>query len=203
MSEGLPLKIAVTGGIGSGKSVVCRVLKAMGYEVFDTDSEARRIMDSDRGIHERLTAEIDSLAVVGGRVDRGRISEVVFASAPKLEALNAIVHGAVRRELEAWFTARSGCATPVFVETAILYQSGLDRLVDRVWDIQAPEDLRVGRVIARNGLSEAAVRARIRAQAFAPARVHPSVTAFANDGVRPLLPQIEQALKSITQNSLI
>jgi dephospho-CoA kinase len=203
MSEGLPLKIAVTGGIGSGKSVVCRVLKAMGYEVFDTDSEARRIMDSDRGIHERLTAEIDPLAVVGGRVDRGRISEVVFASAPKLEALNAIVHGAVRRELEAWFTARSGCATPVFVETAILYQSGLDRLVDRVWDIQAPEDLRVGRVIARNGLSEAAVRARIRAQAFAPARVPPSVTAFANDGVRPLLPQIEQALKSITQNSLI
>ena len=136
-------------------------------------------------------------------MDRGRISEVVFASAPKLEALNAIVHGAVRRELEAWFTARSGCATPVFVETAILYQSGLDRLVDRVWDIQAPEDLRVGRVIARNGLSEAAVRARIRAQAFAPARVPPSVTAFANDGVRPLLPQIEQALKSITQNSLI
>lgn len=203
MNAGLPLRIAVTGGIGSGKSVVCRVLRALGYEVFDTDVEARRIMDCDRRIHECLIAEIDPQAVVDGRVNRPRISEVVFASASRLEALNGIVHGAVRRELEAWFARRRGSSAPVFVETAILYQSGLDRLVDRVWDVQAPEDLRVARVIARNGMCEADVRARVRAQAYVPEHPHPALTAIANDGVTPLLPQIEQALKTTINNSLI
>lgn len=189
-------RVAVCGGIGSGKSVVCRVLRALGYSVFDTDTEARRIMDTDREIHRRLNEEIHPQAVVDGRVDRRRISEVVFASAPALAALNGIVHAAVRRELEAWFEARRGEGRPLFVETAILYQSGLDRMVDEVWEVEAPESLRVERVMQRNGLSEAEVRARIASQRFEPERRHPQVKSLINDGVRPLLPQIEALLEA-------
>lgn len=196
MNGGKALTVAVAGGIGSGKSVVCRILRAMGFEVFDTDSEAKRIMDADRRIHERLNAEIHPQAVVDGKLDRARISAVVFASAPKLEALNRIVHAAVRRELMAWIEAHSASA-PLFVETAILYQSGLDKMVDRVWEVTAPEEVRVGRVMKRNGLSDAQVRSRIEAQRFTPEAVHPRVTELVNDGAQALLPQIERALAEL------
>lgn len=196
MNGGKTLTVAVAGGIGSGKSVVCRILRAMGFEVFDTDSEAKRIMDADRRIHERLNAEIHPQAVVDGKLDRARISAVVFASAPKLEALNRIVHAAVRRELSAWIEAHSASA-PLFVETAILYQSGLDKMVDRVWEVTAPEEVRVGRVMKRNGLSDAQVRSRIEAQRFTPDTVHPRVTELVNDGAEALLPQIERALAEL------
>ncbi|MDE6311357.1 MAG: dephospho-CoA kinase [Muribaculaceae bacterium] len=187
-------RVAVCGGIGSGKSVVCRVLRAMGYKVFDTDTEARRIMDSDCRIHERLNAEIHPEAVRNGCVNRALISEVVFASAPRLEALNAIVHGAVRRELEAWFEREGRGADICFVETALLYQSGLDRMVDEVWEVEAPEPLRVARVMSRNGLSAEQVRARIASQKMCPQQEHPNVRHLTNDGVKPLLPQIETCL---------
>ncbi|MDE6277124.1 MAG: dephospho-CoA kinase [Muribaculaceae bacterium] len=190
-------RVAICGGIGSGKSVVCRVLRAMGYRVFDTDLEARRIMDTDAGIHRRLNEEIHPQAVVDGRVDRRRISEVVFASAPALAALNGIVHAAVRRELEAWFEAHCGEGDALFVETAILYQSGLDRMVDEVWEVKAPEELRVERVMARNNLSASEVRARIEAQRFEPAERHPHVEVLINDGSHPLLPRIEALLRGL------
>ena len=197
MRDGLR-RVAVCGGIGSGKSVVCRVLRAMGYKVFDTDAEARRIMDADREIHERLNAEIHPDAVKNGCVNRPLISEVVFSSAPRLAALNAIVHGAVRRELEAWYEQEESQGSRLcFVETALLYQSGLDRMVDQVWEVEAPEDLRVKRVMARNGLSAEQVRARIASQNVRPECEHPNVRCLVNDGLQPLLPQIELAVEAL------
>lgn len=196
MNEQRALTVAVAGGIGSGKSVVCRILRAMDFEVFDTDSEAKRIMDADERIHERLNAEIHPEAVVDGKLDRARISEVAFASAPKLAALNRIVHAAVRRELTAWIASHTP-SRPLFVETAILYQSGLDKMVDRVWEVTAPENVRVERVMKRNGLTDAQVRSRIDAQRFVPEKMHPCVTELVNDGAEPLLPQIERALEAL------
>ena len=80
-----PLLIAVTGGIGSGKSVVCRVLRTLGYPVFDCDSEARAIMDSDRTIHGRLCSAISADVVRDGVIDRRMLASIVFADAAKLD----------------------------------------------------------------------------------------------------------------------
>ncbi len=195
--NGRARRVAVCGGIGSGKSVVCRVLRAMGFKVFDTDAEARRIMDTDPEIHGRLKAEIHPAAVAEGCVNRPLISEIVFADPQRLKALNEIVHGAVRSELEAWFGLQSKDAAVCFVETALLYQSGLDRMVDEVWEVEAPEELRVQRVMARNGLSEQQVRARIAAQSVRPEREHLCVRRLVNDGVHPLVPQIEAYLADV------
>lgn len=178
---------AITGGIGAGKSVVSAVLRAMGYEVLDCDAEARRIMDCDEEIHRRLCREIDCRAVVGGVVDRRLISEIVFSDRSKLEALNRIVHGAVRECVE----RRAACGRGVlFFETAILYQSGFDSLADEVWEVTAPVETRVARVMARSGLTREQVKARIEAQALTPERNHCNTKTIVNDGRAALLPQI-------------
>lgn len=195
--EHKPVRIAVCGGIGSGKSMVCKALRAIGYPVFDCDSEARRIMDRDCGIHERLNARIHPEAVVEGRIDRKLIARIVFNDSSRLAALNEIVHGAVRRELEIWADAHSQ-SRAVFVETAILRSSGLDRMVDRVWQVEAPESVREQRVMARNGLSIGEVRDRIRAQLSECPPQESETVIIINDGIRPVLPQIENLLNTIS-----
>lgn len=186
---------AITGGIGSGKSVVSRILAAMGFMVYDCDREARKLMDSNAAIKTALCHEIHPDCVDSdGRIDRCRLSEIVFRDAHALERLNGIVHAAVRNDLMEWCGRNSGHGR-LFVETAILYQSGLDAMVDNVWAVEAPLDLRIERVMARNSLSREQVLSRITSQdSYIPATPHPSVVSLINDGYYPILPQIEKLL---------
>lgn len=187
--------IAITGGIGSGKSVMSRVLEIMGYPVYDCDSRAKEIMDREKGIHRRISEEIDTRCVNERGIDRHLLSKIVFSNPDKLTKLNEIVHGAVREDIAAWRGRQNGQIA--FVETAILYESGLDKMVAEVWEVSAPEDMRIERVVARSGLSADAVKARIKAQAATVAlSPHPSVKTFCNDGMEPLLPQIERELNN-------
>lgn len=186
----LPRLTAITGGIGAGKSVVSRALRVMGYEVFDCDSEAKLIMDSDDAIKLRLISDISPAAVLSdGTIDRRHISSIVFSDPVKLAALNAIVHEAVRRRISDWQQEphRSG---RLFVETAILYQSGLDAMVDDVWEVIAPQEIRILRVIARNNCDRQTVIDRIKSQTFLPDKPHPAVHLIDNDGFEPIIPQI-------------
>lgn len=188
--------IALTGGIGAGKSVVARLLRTMGYAVFDCDIEARMLMDGDDDIKARLGAEIAAEAIDSqGAIDRARLSEIVFADAGKLARLNAIVHGAVKERLACWCERQN--KRPVFVETAILYQSGLNRMVDAEWRVEAPAEIRVARVMARNGISREQVMARIEAQRYTPAdgEPMPETRIIENDGTTPLLPQVLDLLR--------
>lgn len=192
----MSLLIAVTGGIGSGKSVVCNILKASGYSVYNCDDEARRIMDTYPLIWDQLCTRIHPDAVRGGVVDRPLISSIVFNDTEKLSALNAIVHKAVEDDLKLWCTS-NGNSSVLFVETAILYQSGLNRMVEANWEVTAPEELRISRVMQRNNLSREAVIARIKAQKYT-APDHPVPTSLIiNDNITPLLPQIETLLQNL------
>lgn len=200
-TDSRPIVVAISGGIGSGKSVVCRIVKALGYEVYDCDREARMLMDSGSEIKERLRAEIHPKALAEtGDINRKIISEVVFADAAKLNRLNEIVHGAVRNDLTRHINSTD--ADIIFVETAIMYQSGLDRMADYVWEVTAPRTLRVERVMARNGLTPHEVMARIESQeVYTPSEPHPRVTTIINDGVAPLLPYVEKLLENINRNT--
>lgn len=189
-----PSLIAVTGGIGSGKSVVCNVLRALGYPVYDCDSRAKALMDADQEIKRRIAAEISPSAIdADGRIDRKILSTIVFNDTDKLNTLNAIVHSAVRADLRAW-KENLKCDL-CFVETAILYQSGLDREVEAVWEVTAPVDLRIARVQKRNGLSADEVHARIASQSFTPHTPHPLTYPIINDGRTSLLQQIDAFLR--------
>ena len=186
--------IAISGGIGSGKSIVCRVLKALGYTVYDCDSEAKAIMDADASIKSMIAERIAPRAInPDGSINRPVLAAEVFASPHKLQALNSAVHGAVRADI-----ARRAAECPagiMFVETAILYPSGLDSMVDTVWEVTAPTPLRVRRVMKRNAFTENQVLDRIAVQdSYNPEHPHPSVHRLTNDDTTPLLPQIEALL---------
>ena len=191
--------IAVAGGIGSGKSVVCRILSAMGYTVYDCDSEAKSIMDTDDDMKKSIAREITDDAVrMDGSLDREAIAGVVFADARKLAALNTIVHGAVKDDIRQRVHAAVNRGEKFFfVETAILYESGLDRMVDDVWEVTAPEEIRICRAMRRDGSDYGRIKARVEAQEAAPKGSHPRVFRIVNDGVVPVLPQIRKLLDKV------
>ncbi len=191
-----PRLIAVTGGIGSGKSVICRMLEVKGFRVYDCDSEARRLMEREPAILNRIASEICRDGInADGSLNRRNIAEVVFSKPEMLEKLNAIVHGAVLADINRWRRANDR-EELLFVETAILYQSGLDRMVDEVWEVDAPEDIRISRAMLRDGAQREAVTARVKAQCFVPERRHPLVSVIINDGSHPVLPRINSLLQS-------
>lgn len=185
--------IAVAGGIGSGKSTVCEILRAMGYPVYDCDSRAKEIMDIDLEMHRRIAAEISPDIVLKDTLDRKRLGEIVFQAPEKLRILNDIVHTSVKNDITSWKAGKIIC----FVETAILYQSGIDRMVDSVWDVEAPEYLRIKRVMERNHLTEAAVKRRIESQRMVIEHPHPYTYTILNDDMIPILPRIEELISTL------
>ena len=163
--------IGITGGIGSGKSTIARALAARGYAVYDCDKEAKRIIAEDQEVQEQIIAllgedafiEVPSNQVQSAKVyNTAYVAGKVFAKPELLEKLNGIVHPAVKEDILA--------KCPDFVESAILYEAGLDVLCDRIIVVEAPEDVRIARTIKRDYQGEASseninkVRARIRAQ---------------------------------------
>lgn len=193
--EPIPGLTAITGGIGSGKSVVARIVAAMGYEVYDCDLRARAIMESAEITSALLDEFGTGIFDCDGRLMRQALAAIVFADRERLSALNAITHRAVRDDLESWAYARTG--TRIFVETAILYQSGIDRMVSQVWEVTAPRETRINRVAVRNGMERSAIEARINSQdSFIPVTLHTQTVHIINDGLTPLLPQVEKALLS-------
>lgn len=196
--------IAVTGGIGSGKSVVCRILSSLGYPVYDCDSRAKALMAASEEIKEVLRGRITPDAVnPDGTLNRAAIAEVVFSNPDKLAILDRTVHAAVNADIAEWRETAGG-RTPdagtalLFIESAIPFKSGLHKIVDDIWEVAAPEEVRVARAVKRDNVSEEAVRKRIASQAaespaaFATANpsTAPSYRTILNDGASPLLPQI-------------
>lgn len=159
------VRLGVTGGIGSGKSVVCRLLQMLDVPVYDSDSRAKWLMANSLALRERLCARFGVEIYEGGVLQRRVLAERVFSDAEALAALNAIVHPAVAEDFCAWAAEREAEGADVVVlESAILLSSGFDRFVDRCVAVVAPEELRVARAVARDGASVEQIKARIAAQ---------------------------------------
>lgn len=195
----MPRLIAVTGGIGSGKSVICRMLTEKGLYVYDCDSQAKRIVDSDKSIIAAIGNEVCRPAVrADGTLDRKTLAEAVFSNPDKLASLNNIVHGAVIDDIKSWRDSRID-APHLFVETAILYQSNLDKIVDQVWEVTAPEEIRIMRACRRDNAEAVAVRARIEAQKIYVGTPHPDIHVIINDNITPVLPQVNSLLARLAR----
>lgn len=192
--------IAITGGIGSGKSVVARVVNEMGYHVYDCDSRAKSLMTGDQWVREQLINAFGSETYLDdGSLNRQHLSQVAFNDKNALERLNSIVHPATARDLQQWAATQcSQGATIAFVETALLRTAGLDRVVDQVWHVSAPASVRIERVMARNGMSEKQVRSRINAQAAEDA-IADGEQVIVNDGIKALLPQVIALINQSTR----
>ena len=183
--------IAITGGIGSGKSVVARLVQVMGHEVYDCDSRAKALMTENEEVRHLLIEAFGKETYHNdGTLNRQHLSEVAFGDDKALARLNSIVHPATARDMQQWAQRQADNGARVaFVETALLRTAGLDRLVDEVWHVTAPASVRIPRVMARSGLTEQQVRERIAAQSVEDALAtgeHPII----NDDVTAVLPQV-------------
>ena len=183
--------IAITGGIGSGKSVVASIVKVMGFEVYDCDSRARALMTDNDDVKSQLIQAFGMETYLDdGSLNRQHLSKVAFGNEQALACLNAIVHPATARDLQHWASLQAlQGAKAAFVETALLHTAALDRVVDGVWHVTAPADVRIGRVMARSGLTSQQVEERMAAQA-AEDIVAPGEHVIVNDNLDALLPQV-------------
>ena len=175
------MKTGITGGIGSGKSYVCKLLAQRGIEVYDCDAAAKRLIRTSLHLRQQLKALIGSL-------DKAAISRFLLASEENQQAVNAIVHPAVFQDFE-----ESGM---LWMESAILFESGADKLVDRVIVVTAPEEIRIERVMQRDSITrEKALQwiARQWPQEQVKARADFEII---NDGQADLNSQIERLLTS-------
>lgn len=157
--------IGITGGIGSGKSVISKELRRMGYEVYDTDSEAKRLIVENvqirRNIEDLLGKEVYKDNVYQTQI----VASKVFANKSLLVQLNAIVHPVVREDILSRTQDFINNTTSLyFIECAILYTAHLDDICDKVVAITAPEAIRLERTIARDSSGKDEVRARMRMQ---------------------------------------
>ena len=139
------MKIGITGGIGSGKSYVCQRLKAHGIDVYDCDAAAKRLIRTSTTIRQQLTALIGPEVYIGDQLDKAVVAHFLLESEANAKAIDQIVHPAVFRDFE-----ESGME---WMESAILYESGINQLVDRVIVVTAPEEVRIQRVMQRDGIS--------------------------------------------------
>ena len=154
--------IGITGGIGAGKSVVSRILRLKGYWVYDCDLEAKILMDQDMDVRNALKELFSaSIYLEDGTLDRKLMADKIFSDENIRNYVNRIVHSAVKSD----FISRAGRnGSPVFVESAILHTSGLDSICSRIWLVDAPVDVRINRVVERNGMSAQQIEARMSAQ---------------------------------------
>ena len=179
------MKIGIAGGIGSGKSYVCRRLEARGMTVYDCDAAAKRLIRTSPQLQQQLTDLI-------GSIDKAAMSRFLLASKENAQAINDIIHPAVFQDFR-----DSGME---WMESAIMYESGIYQLVDKVVVVTAPEDLRIQRIMQRDGISREKALQWIHRQ-----WPQEQVKALAdyeivNDGIADIDSQIDLLLHRLFQN---
>lgn len=180
------IEIGITGGIGSGKSIVSRILRTMQYPVYDTDSQAKTLMESASIRQQLATAWGNKIFHPDGSLNRAQLAAIVFNNSEQLKRLNSIVHPAVRHHYAQWVELQ--ISPIVFVESAILHQARMDRTLQYIWVVEADHDTRIERVMQRNRLNREEIEARMASQKPVPYDHHTHI--IDNNKHSAILPQI-------------
>ena len=192
--------VGICGGIGSGKSVVSRILRLRGEAVYDCDLEAKRIMDSSGDVLMALNERYgDAVCPPNGPICRQELARCIFEDDGERLWLNSLVHRLVREDVARWHDSLVEAGTErCFVESAILASSGLAEMCGEIWIVTAPEDVRIKRTMARDSLDENAIRKRIESQAEEERMAASSgipLRVIDNSGYTSLLQQISSSLE--------
>ena len=193
-------KVGITGGIGSGKSTVCAILAEFGVAVYDSDSRAKRLMNEDNTLRERLVKRFGSEVYCAEGLNRRYLAERVFGNPEELKALNAIVHPAVMDDFDRWALEQEG--SYVVLESAILFEASLDRRVDVSVAVMAPEELRIERAMQRDGAQREQIVARMNNQISDQERVERAKYTIVNidiDNLRSDVEQLHRRLSYVAQ----
>ncbi len=189
------LKIGIAGGIGSGKSVVANILQQMGFPVYDSDSRAKALTQTNADIRQQLTAMFGDNLFKNNVLDKKALSQLIFSSDTNLKAVNAIIHPVVVGDFATWTTRQNAAA--VFLESAILMESGLYQKMDKIILVTAPEKLRIDRVMKRSQLSEKEIQQRMQMQKTEEALAEKADFVILNDEKHLLIPQVRSILQKL------
>lgn len=158
------LKIGITGGIGSGKTTVCKIFETLNIPVYYADDRAKSLMVEDKILIDKVKEAFGEKAYLpDGMLNRAYISEIAFSNPLKLTELNAAVHPAVLRDGEKWHHAQHDVPYTL-KEAALLYESGSDAVLDKIIMVYAPKNVRIERVLGRGGLTREEIEARMAKQ---------------------------------------
>lgn len=156
------LTVGITGGIGSGKSVVSRILRCNGFNVYDCDTKAKKLMVTEKSVKEDLLKNVgEAVYLSDGSVNKSFLAEKIFQDPEMMKIVNTIVHNAVRKDIEKERNLHKGL---FFIETAILKTSNLYSACDEIWLIEADLKERIQRIKRRDCMSEEEIMLRINSQ---------------------------------------
>ncbi len=194
------IRLAITGGIGSGKSVIARLLMdVMDIPVYYTDNEAKRLNVESPLIRQGLTDLIGKHVYKDdGNLNKKVLADCIFSDTTLLTKVNAIIHPEVKRDYLAW-VERNTCEPIVAMECAILYETGFETLVDEVAIVSAPLDIRIRRAMSRDHVSEEIIRNRVLQQLTDEELFSRQAHVIINDDVRPLMPQIVSLIENLQE----
>lgn len=186
-----PLQIGITGGIGAGKSLVCRVFQCLGISVYDADSHAKELMTTDGILISNIKKEFGELSYhTDGSLNRKYLSATVFNDDEKLEKLNKLVHPRVGANYEQWAEDRSD-QPYIIKEAALLFEAGSDKLLDKIMVVTAPDWLRIKRVRQRDPQrTEDQIRAIMGKQMSQDEKMKRADFTITNDEAVLLIPQV-------------
>lgn len=183
------IKVGITGGIGSGKTLICRIFKNLGIPVYEADSRARYLMESDKELIENIIHHFGDKVYEKRTLNRPYLANLVFNNKEKLNTLNSLVHPAVSRDFATW-TREKYKAKYVLHEAAILFESGTYKKMDKSILIDAPDHIRVERVTKRDGVTEEKVVERMNNQ-WPTAKIRPLADYIVvNNNKQLILPQV-------------
>lgn len=182
------LKIGLTGGIGSGKTTVAKIFELLGIPVYYADDAAKRLMNEDEDLKQKISDSFGNEAYTNGVLDRKYLAAVVFNDPAKLEQLNKLVHPATLRDARSWMLRQN---SPYSIkEAALIFESGAHEMLDHVIGVSAPAPLRIQRTMHRDNSSREAVMARMDKQLDEEMKMRLCDFIITNDEKQLLIPQV-------------
>lgn len=182
------LRIGLTGGIGSGKSTVAKVFEILGIPVYYADDAAKRVMNEDEELRKQIITHFGEASYENGRLNRGHIASEVFNNREKLDLLNSLVHPVTIADAEKWMQQQQ--TAYAVKEAALIFEANADKQLDYVIGVAAPFDLRLKRVMEREGISVEKVKARMDKQMDEEEKMKRCDFIIYNDEKQLLIPQV-------------
>lgn len=187
------IKLGITGGIGSGKSVVCDVLRLHGIPVYDADREAKNLNDTCPVIRQRLIDAFGEELYRNNKLDRKKLAHLIFNHSENLQRVNSIIHPQLAQHFLEWAN-RLAHHPVVAIDAAVLFEAGFQKFVDKTITVLSPVEMRIHRVTQRDNLTQEQVLSRINSQLSDEEKVKLSDFVILNDNTRSLLKQISEIL---------
>lgn len=197
------LKVGITGGIGSGKSLICKIFSKLGIPIYDADTRAKWLTNNDPEIRSKVIAQFGSESFNQNGLDREFLANRVFNDPVQLGILNSIIHPAVGRDFDNWLNQQS--SDYVIKEAALMFEAGSYKLQDKIITVSAPVELRIQRVLKRDPFrSKEQIEAIIDKQLSEEERIERSDFVIYNDENQMVIPQVielHQKLKELCKKS--